>query len=91
MITDQKTKECEADVSRESALLIIQKHLRRQVPQDLELQDGIPEGYILYGVSKDEPCWTVSIPSSTLQVGAGRIICISKRNAKVIFDGLVGE
>jgi hypothetical protein len=78
-------------LSRERASRIIRKHLIRQIPKDFELHDGIPEGCILYGISNDEPCWTVSISSSKLRVGADRIICISKRKAKVIFDGIVGE
>ena len=78
-------------LTKEKALQIIRKHLIRQMLRGIEIKDGIPEACFLYGVPKDKPCWTAWIPSSTLQVGAGRIICISKREAKVIFDGLVGE
>lgn len=91
MATKQKMKECDTELSRQKAVRIIRKHLHRQMPKDFELQDGVPESYVIYGVPRDEPCWTVSISSSALRVGAGRIICISKRNDKVIFDGLVGE
>lgn len=91
MATKQKMKEHDTELSRQKAVRIIRKYLHRQIPKDFELEDGVPDGCILYGISKDEPCWTVSITPSDLQVGAGRIICISKRKAKVIFDGLVGE
>ena len=91
MVSSQKMKECDTELSRQKALRIIRKYLCRQILKNLELQEGIPDGCILYGISKDEPCWTASIASGTLQVGAGRIICISKRKDKVIFDGLVGE
>ena len=91
MATSQKMKECDTELSRQEAVRIIRKYLHRQIPKDFELQDGVPDGGILYGISKDEPCWTVSIAPSALQVGAGRIICISKRKDKVIFDGMVGE
>jgi len=91
MITNQKTKEHDTELSRQKAVRIIKKYLYRQIPKDFELQDGIPDGCLLYGISKDEPCWTVSISSNKLRVGADRIICISKRKAKVIFDGIVGE
>ena len=91
MATSQKMKECDTELSRQKAVITIRKYLHRQIPKDFEFQDGVPDGCILYGISKDEPCWTVSIALSAFQVGAGRIICISKRNDKVIFDGLVGE
>jgi len=91
MVNGRKMKECDTEVSRQKAVRIIGKYLCRQILKDLELQDGIPDGCILYGISKNEPCWTVSIAPDTMRVGAGRMICISKRKAKVIFDGLVGE
>ena len=84
-------KENDTELSRQKAVQIIRKYLHQQIPKDFELEDGVPDGCILYGISKDEPCWTVSISSRALQVGAGRIICISKRKDKVIFDGMVGE
>jgi len=91
MVSSQKMKEHDTELSRQKAVRIIRKYLCRQILKDLELQDGIPDGCILYGISKDEPCWTASITPDTMRVGACRIICISKRKAKVIFDGLVGE
>jgi hypothetical protein len=91
MVANRKMKECDTEVSRQKAVRIIRKYLCRQILKDLELQDGIPDGCILYGISKDEPCWTASITPDTMRVGAGRMICISKREGKVIFDGIVGE
>jgi len=91
MATSQKMKEWDTELPRQKAVRIIRKYLHRQIPNDFKIQDGVPDGGILYGISKDEPCWTVSITPSALQVGAGRIICISKRKEKVIFDGMVGE
>ncbi len=91
MATTQKMKECDTELSRQKAVRIIRKYLHRQIPKDFEIQDGVPDCCILYGISKDEPCWTVLIAPSDLQVGAGRIICISKGKDKVIFDGMVGE
>ncbi|PKN68508.1 MAG: hypothetical protein CVU54_14415 [Deltaproteobacteria bacterium HGW-Deltaproteobacteria-12] len=74
-------------LSRERALRIIQKYISRQVPKDLELRDGIPEGCILYGVSDYEPCWSVLILSEESRTGPSRIICVSKKSAKIIYDG----
>ncbi len=91
MPATQKMKEHGPGLSRQRAVRMIRKYLHRQMSKDFEIQDGVPDGYILYGVPKDEPCWTVSILSNTPQVGAGRVICISKKKGKVIFDGLVGE
>ena len=91
MANAQKMKEHGPGLSRQRAVRMIRKYLHRQMSKDFEIQDGVPDGGILYGVPKDEPCLTVSILSNTPQVGAGRVICISKKKGKVIFDGLVGE
>ena len=91
MATAQKMNGHDPELSRQKAVQMIRKYLCQQIPKDFEIQDGVPDGGILYGVPKDESCWTVSITPSALQVGAGRIICISKRKDSVIFDGMVGE
>lgn len=78
-------------ITKEKALQMIRKHLSRQIPRNLEIQDGLPEGCILYGVPKDEPCWTAWIPSERSMVGSSRIICISKKTGRVIYDGLSNE
>jgi len=91
MANAQKMKEHGPGLSRQKAVRMIRKYLHRQMPKDFEIQDGVPDGGILYGVPKDEPCWTVSISLNISQVGAGRVICMSKKKGKVIFDGLIGE
>jgi hypothetical protein len=35
-------------LTREKALQIIRKHLIRQTPRDIEIQDGIPEDCTIY-------------------------------------------
>ncbi|MBP7766233.1 MAG: hypothetical protein KA113_13685 [Syntrophaceae bacterium] len=91
MGTTQKMNEHAPGLSRQKAVQMIRKYLHRQIPKDFEIRDSVPDGGILYGVPKDASCWTVSVSSNTPQVGAGRVICISKKKRKVIFDGLVGE
>ena len=79
-------------INEEKALQIIRKYLiQQEQSRKLEIQDGLPEGCILYGVPEDEPCWTVWIPSDTPRIGCGRIICISKETGKILYDGNVGE
>ncbi len=38
-----------------------------------------------------EDCYFFHVRSRTLRTGEGRIICISKQNGYVVFDGNVGE
>lgn len=78
-------------LTREKALQAIRKHLIAQIPRDIEIQDGLPEGCILYGVSKDETCWTARIPPEIPRTGPSRIICISKKTGRIIHDGLSNE
>ena len=91
MANAQKMKEHDPELSRQKAVRIIRKYLHRHMPKDFEIQDGVPDGGILYGVPKNESCWTVFIFSDVPQLGPGRVICISKQKGEVIFDGLVGE
>ena len=87
MLISKKIKNCQKELSRKEILQIIRKHLIRQVPHDFEIQDGIPQGCIIYNVSCDEPCWTVFICSEEQRTGPSRIICISKKSGKIIYDG----
>jgi len=91
MQSEKKKKTQTTKLSRGKALQIIRKHLIKQVPHDIEIQDGIPEGRVLYGVPKDEPCWTACIPSEVMMIGPSRIICISKKTGKIIYDGFTNE
>lgn len=79
------------ELTKEKALRIICKQLMREVLHDIEIQDGIPEGRILYGVPKDEPCWTACMPSEVMMMGPSRIICMSKKTGRIIYDGLTNE
>ena len=49
-------------MTKGKVLHIIRKHQIAQVLHDIKIKDGMPEGCILYGVSKDEAYWTVRIP-----------------------------
>jgi len=78
-------------LTKEKAQQIIYKHLIAQVLRNFEIQDGIPVGCILYGVPKDEPCWTARIAPEKTMVGPSRIICISKQTGRIIYDGFTNE
>lgn len=78
-------------LTREKALQIIRKHLIRQTPRDIEIQDGIPEDCNIYGLSKDEPCWTARIPPEVSRTGPSWIICVNKKTGRIIYDGFTNE
>ncbi|MEE9910235.1 MAG: hypothetical protein K4571_00800 [Deltaproteobacteria bacterium] len=73
-------------MTKEKALHIIREHLTQRVLCDIEIQDGIPDGCILYGVPKDEACWTSRIPPEIPRTGPSRIICVSKKTGRIIYD-----
>ncbi len=56
----------------------------RQIPKDFEIQDGVPDGGILYGVPKDEPCWTAWIPGPKNQLDGDEYICVRNKNGRLI-------
>jgi len=72
---------------------IIRKHLIAQVPWDIKIQDGLPDGCVFYGVDKvrSEPCFTAFIPSTEVRIGPSRIICVSKKTGRIIYDGYTNE
>ena len=78
-------------LTKEKAQQIIYKHLIAQVPRNFEIQDGLTEGCVLYGVPKDEPCWTARIPPEITRTGPSRIICVNKKTGKIIYDGFTNE
>ncbi len=78
-------------LTKEKFLQIIRKHLIRQIPRDIEIQDGIPEDCNIYGLSKDEPAWTAWMPSEETLTGPSRIICVSKKTGRIIYDGFTNE
>ncbi len=87
----KKVKRRAKTVSQKEALRIVRKHLIEMVPRDFEIQDGPPEGCILYGISGDRPCWSVRIPSKHIGFGPSHYICICRKTGRIIFDGFAGE
>ena len=91
MESEKKKKIQTTKLSRGKVLQIICNHLIKQVPHDIEIQDGIPEDRILYGVPKDEPYWTAYVPSEVMMIGPSRINCISEKTGEIIYDGFTSE
>jgi len=77
-------------LTKEKAQQIIYKRLIAQIPRDIEIQDGVPEGCVFYGVDKvkSEPCFIARIPPEIPRTGPSRIICVSKKTCRIIYDGL---
>ena len=81
----------DTELTRKKAVQIIRKRLIEQVPRDFEIQDGLSAGCHLYGLPQDEPCWTAWIPSEISRTGPSRIICVSKKIGRIIYDGWTNE
>jgi hypothetical protein len=77
------------NLTREKALQIVLQYLTAEMHCSIHIQDGIPTGCTFYGIDqvKSEPCWMASIPPESSMVGQGRIICISKKTCRIIYDG----
>jgi hypothetical protein len=82
-------KKCLNELPKDEVSRIVRNHLIQKLPHNFEIEDGIPEGCMLYGVSSDMPCWYVRIPPEQLRTGPSRFICICKKSGKVVYDGLV--
>jgi hypothetical protein len=73
-------------VSRKRALKIATKACLR-VPEYIECSFRKPNYARTYnGPPESEPCWWISIWYCD-RVGSGRIIAVSKRTGKILYDG----
>lgn len=87
----KKIKHHKKNVTRKDALRIVRNHLIKMISRNFEIQDGVPNGCVFYGISGDKPCWSVRIPSKHSGTGTDHYVCICKKTSKIIYDGLVGE
>lgn len=73
-------------VSRKRALQIATKACTR-VPEEMVCYDRRPANTGGYNMPDDrEPCWWIPICYGD-RVGGGRIIAVSKRTGKILYDG----
>jgi hypothetical protein len=90
-MTARSTKpDSEARITKKKASQIIRQHLIQEIPRDFDIYDGVPFGIKYYNMP-NEPCWTILISRQVSGVGSSRIICVSKKTGKVIYDGITGD
>jgi len=62
---------------------------------ELDCRDGLPDNCNLYitGATIDEPFWCIFVPwqDGVLMLRSSRIILVSKRTGKILFDGDAGD
>jgi hypothetical protein len=86
-----------APVSQEAAVEIVKQVLLKEVSENLSsrIVVGGPGPYALYGLSKktiDNCLWfSIADEFPGFRVGGSRMIAVSKKTGKIIFDGMVGE
>ena len=59
-------------------------------PEDFTLHEALPAGRVIFGDFSSEPCWFIEAPrksSRGTQFGAGRMIVVSRRTGRVLYDG----
>jgi hypothetical protein len=79
-----------ACLTKKEATQIIRQHLIQEIPEAFEIYDGVPFGIKYYNMSS-EPCWTALFSYGISGIGPNRIICVSKKTGKVIYDGLTAD
>ena len=59
----------------------------------LEITDKLSDydSSCMYNAEGFKHCWVIHVPSPRPMVGAGRVLCISKKNGKIVFDGMASE
>lgn len=55
----------------------------------MEVFDTPPEGWRLYGVKGDEPCWYVRVPSEFdgMMLHNSRVLVVSRKTGNVLYSG----
>jgi hypothetical protein len=79
-------------VIQESAYEIAVKYLGEQVRGKIEVSENLPQG-VIYGRDSLQNSWVVHVPRdriTSMRSGMSRIICISKTNGKIVYDGSDG-
>jgi hypothetical protein len=79
--------------TKEEALEIAVKYLGEQYRDKIKVTDTLPRSYNIYMARAGElkSCWIIHVPFPIQGVGPGRIVCISKKNGNIVFDGMAGE
>ena len=81
--------------TKDEALEIAIKYLGEQYLGRLEITDKLSDydSSYMYNAEEFKHCWVIHVPPPRpmFMVGAGRVLCISQKSEKIIFDGMVGE
>jgi hypothetical protein len=79
-------------ISRDKAKRIAGKACA--LPLDsMEVFDTPPEGWRLYRLEGDEPCWYVRVPSefSSMMLQSSRVLVVSRKTGNVLYIGSAGD
>jgi hypothetical protein len=79
-------------ISRDMAKQIARKACT--LPLDsMEVFDTPPEGWRLYQLEGDEPCWYVRVPSEFdgMMLQSSRVLVVSRKTGKVLYIGSAGD
>ena len=74
-------------VKREEVIEIAVKYLGEHLRGQLEMTKELPDN--IYRGEKFKNIWVIHVPEFT-RIGAGRIICVSENDGRVIYDGSDG-
>jgi hypothetical protein len=74
-------------ITKEHALQIYFDHEKDMIKIT---DEPLSETTQIYGYGKDEDCWYL-YPPGPLVIGARRVVIISKKDGRILFDGNIGE
>jgi len=59
----------------------------------LDIMDGLPEDVCIYERASFDDCWAMYVPhlKGSMCIGESRLVAISKKTGKVVFDQMVGQ
>ncbi len=81
-------------ISKQEALNIALNYLGESYKGMIEATDTLPRtSAAIYNVDNLKDCWVIQVPKLSHEpqtIGMGRIICISMKTGKIIYDGSDG-
>lgn len=78
-------------INKERALEIATEHASRIVLHTFKNTDSLPSNCAVYNAPKD--CWYIfcSYDPTSFDLRSSRLICVSKANGEVVYDGSAND
>jgi hypothetical protein len=78
-------------VSREEALAIVRRKVGEDKSVQIQVFSEMPENCRVYGLPANSNCWFVLVSEGKNGIRPSRLICVSKEDGSIIYDGSAGD